>query len=45
MPIFLHTGFIANVPEPSTWALLIIGFGVAGAAMRRKIKVQARYAF
>jgi hypothetical protein len=45
VPIFLHTGFIANVPEPSTWALLILGFGVAGAAMRRKIKVQARYAF
>ena len=45
VPIFLHTGFIGNVPEPSTWALLLLGFGVAGAAMRRKSKVQARYAF
>lgn len=45
VPIFIHQGFIANVPEPSTWALLILGFGVAGAAMRRKNKVQARYAF
>lgn len=45
VPVFIHTGFIANVPEPGTWALLILGFGVAGAAMRRKSKVQARYAF
>lgn len=26
---------IAAVPEPSTWALLIAGFGLAGAALRR----------
>lgn len=45
VPIFIHTDFIANVPEPSTWALLIMGFGVAGAAMRRKTRVHARYAF
>lgn len=44
VPIFIHTGFIAAVPEPSTWALLILGFGVAGAAMRRK-KAEARLAF
>lgn len=24
------------VPEPSTWALLILGFGVTGAALRRR---------
>jgi hypothetical protein len=24
------------VPEPTTWALLILGFGAAGAAMRRR---------
>ena len=24
------------VPEPSTWAMLVIGFGAAGAAMRRR---------
>lgn len=44
VPVFIHQQFIANVPEPSTWLMLILGFGVAGAAMRRKAKVQARYA-
>lgn len=24
------------VPEPATWAVLVLGFGVAGAAMRRR---------
>jgi hypothetical protein len=45
VPTFIHSSWIAGVPEPSTWAMLILGFGVAGAAMRRKGKVQARYAF
>ncbi len=44
VPTFIHAAWIASVPEPSTWALLILGFGVAGAAMRRK-KAEARYAF
>lgn len=35
----------APVPEPSTWALLILGFGLVGGAMRRKATVQSRYAF
>lgn len=26
----------AAVPEPSTWAMMIVGFGMAGAAMRRR---------
>jgi hypothetical protein len=26
----------ASVPEPATWALLITGFGMVGAAMRRR---------
>lgn len=26
---------LADVPEPSTWALLIAGFGLTGAALRR----------
>lgn len=36
---------VAAVPEPGTWALLILGFGAVGAAMRRQRQVQARFAF
>lgn len=36
---------IGNVPEPSEWALLLAGFGVAGwAARRRKTRVAVSYA-
>lgn len=44
VPTFIHAAWIAAVPEPSTWALLILGMGMTGGAMRRK-KVQARHAF
>ena len=27
------------VPEPATWAMMIAGFGIAGAAMRRRIRL------
>lgn len=27
---------IAAVPEPTTWALMLVGFGLTGAAMRRR---------
>jgi hypothetical protein len=33
------------VPEPSTWAMVILGFGAVGAAIRRKQKVTASLAF
>ena len=29
------TGTPGNVPEPATWAMMLMGFGVTGAAMRR----------
>jgi len=29
-------GFLAAVPEPATWALMILGFGMVGAALRRR---------
>jgi hypothetical protein len=31
----------AAVPEPSTWALMLIGFGATGVAMRRSRRKQA----
>lgn len=42
---FLTEGFAA-VPEPSTWALLVLGFGAAGGAMRARSRraVALRYA-
>lgn len=33
----LGEGFaLAPVPEPATWAMLIVGFGLAGSALRRR---------
>lgn len=29
-------GFLTAVPEPQTWALMILGFGMAGATLRRR---------
>lgn len=34
----------AAVPEPSTWALLILGFGAVGSALRRRGGMTARHA-
>jgi hypothetical protein len=31
----------ANVPEPATWAMMIMGFGLAGAILRRRSAVAA----
>jgi hypothetical protein len=41
VPVFIHTDFIAGaltaaVPEPGTWGMLIVGFGVVGFAARRR---------
>ncbi len=33
--------YMAPVPEPSTWAMLIVGFGLAGAALRMRRRVGA----
>lgn len=35
----ISTGAIAAVPEPATWALMIMGFGGAGAMIRRRRQV------
>lgn len=35
----------AAVPEPTSWALLILGFGVIGSALRRTRKTRAQLTF
>lgn len=35
--------FIAAVPEPGTWMLMILGLGAVGFAMRRRPKVTVRF--
>jgi hypothetical protein len=35
---------LAAVPEPATWAMMILGFGVVGGAMRRRVRVRAAIA-
>ena len=32
----LDIGSVGGVPEPATWAMMIIGFGGAGAMLRRR---------
>jgi PEP-CTERM motif len=34
----------AGVPEPATWATLVVGFGLIGSAMRRRQTVAVKYA-
>jgi hypothetical protein len=29
----------SDVPEPASWALMVTGFGLAGASMRRKVRL------
>jgi hypothetical protein len=36
---FTLTG--AGVPEPATWAVMLLGFGVVGAAFRRRARLRA----
>jgi PEP-CTERM motif-containing protein len=33
-----------GVPEPATWAMMVLGFGVAGAALRRSRRRQQSFA-
>lgn len=36
--------FFSAVPEPSTWLMMILGVGIAGAALRRRQTVKVSYA-
>jgi hypothetical protein len=43
-PIYTWARFTPSaggVPEPSTWAMMLLGFGAIGLAMRRRLKVAA----
>ncbi|WP_156363669.1 PEPxxWA-CTERM sorting domain-containing protein [Sphingomonas sp. Leaf357] len=43
--VTVNIGQAAAVPEPATWGLMILGFGMIGAAARsRKIKTTVAYA-
>ncbi len=47
VPTSIHTGFIAfamGVPEPSTWMLLTFGFGMIGGGLRKRRRLEARFA-
>ncbi|MBW6525273.1 PEPxxWA-CTERM sorting domain-containing protein [Sphingomonas sp. RHCKR7] len=39
-----YTPFGAAVPEPATWAMMVLGFGLAGAAIRRRRRADAHAA-
>lgn len=36
------TRIVAGVPEPATWAMMLVGFAAVGAAMRRQRKQDVR---
>jgi len=42
--LFLDAVSVSAAPEPATWAMMILGFGFVGAAMRRKSAVRAVFA-
>lgn len=50
VPTFIHADFIRRslvsaVPEPATWAMMILGFGMVGsAARRRRTRVNVSFA-
>jgi hypothetical protein len=39
--LFKNGDYTAPVPEPGAWALMIAGFGLAGAALRRRRAIAA----
>ncbi|GGB24907.1 hypothetical protein GCM10011380_13090 [Sphingomonas metalli] len=46
VPTSIHRNWINSVlavPEPSTWALMIAGFGLIGGSMRRRTRTRIRF--
>jgi hypothetical protein len=41
----LNIGAVSAVPEPATWALMLLGFGGVGVAMRRRSKTRVAVKF
>ena len=39
--VAVTSALVAGVPEPVTWALMIVGFGMVGGAMRRRATYRA----
>lgn len=42
---FTYDSVVGVVPEPSTWALLILGFGATGVALRRRRQPAVRVTY
>jgi hypothetical protein len=40
----LKQNLVSGVPEPTTWAMMLGGFGVIGAASRRRVRPKITYA-
>ncbi len=43
--VAFRSAAIGGIPEPTTWAMLIFGFGAIGGAMRRKAKVTTKVSY
>ena len=44
-PAFEIDQLASAVPEPAAWALMILGFGIVGSALRRRRRTQVRFNF
>ncbi|MDR6126400.1 hypothetical protein QE361_002754 [Sphingomonas sp. SORGH_AS802] len=39
-----NVGLVAAVPEPATWAMMLVGFAMIGSTLRRR-KVNTRVSY
>jgi hypothetical protein len=37
------TSFLSAVPEPTTWAMFILGFGIVGLGLRRRVSMAPQF--